>query len=116
MRALCIEDDIVIAMESKAVLEQLGFGNIYVAFTYRDAKFVVEHDVFDVAILDVNLGGGRDTPDLARELVSRGTQVVFTSRFAFARGLVSGLGIPILEKPLDFTELSALLKNLELAR
>ncbi len=55
-RALVVEDDPVIAMLAEETLRQLGARDVVVAGTRDEALAVLEHERFDLALLDVNLG------------------------------------------------------------
>lgn len=80
---LIIEDESIVALDAKNILEQEGYK---VAGVCRDAISGLrkaETSSPDVAIVDVNLVGSIDGISIARELSQRhGTQIIFATGFA----------------------------------
>ncbi len=112
LRVLVVEDEPVVAMYLEDLLEALGCQTIGPASRLVDglALAQAEDRSFDVAILDINLGGERSTP-IAEALRARGVP------FAFASGYGAppeGFGdeVPMIEKPYREAQVAAALDRL----
>jgi CheY-like chemotaxis protein len=97
LRVLVVEDEPVVAMYLEDLLDALGCRTIGPASRLADGLAMADDNGFDVAILDINLGGERSTP-IAEALRARGVP------FAFASGYGAppeGFGdeVPMIEKP-----------------
>lgn len=70
-RALVVEDNMIIALDTQECLLDLGVAQVDVEATVAGALSMIEQHDFDLALLDCNLGS--ETSDLvAEELASRG--------------------------------------------
>jgi len=110
LRVLVVEDEPVVAMYLEDLLDALGCETIGPASRLADGLELAEHGDFDVAILDINLGGERSTP-IAEALRLRGL------RFAFASGYgvpPEGFGdnVPMIEKPYREAQVAGALTRL----
>ncbi|MBB4839825.1 CheY-like chemotaxis protein [Sphingomonas kyeonggiensis] len=110
LRVLVVEDEPVVAMYLEDLLEALGCQTIGPASRLADGLALAEEQGFDVAILDINLGGERSTP-IAETLRARGVP------FAFASGYGAppeGFGdeVPMIEKPYREAQVAAALDRL----
>lgn len=107
---LVVEDEPVVAMYLEDLLEALGCETIGPASRLADGLALAEEGGFDIAILDINLGGERSTP-IAEALRERGVP------FAFASGYGSppeGFGetVPMIEKPYREAQVADALERL----
>jgi DNA-binding response OmpR family regulator len=100
-KALYLEDEALIAMDGEEILKRMGVGNVYVAYSVKDALKAVAAGSFDLALLDVNLGDGQSSVKLAEQLIEQGTVVVFASGYNPSEGMVGGLDVPLVVKPFD---------------
>jgi DNA-binding response OmpR family regulator len=100
-KALYLEDEALIAMDGEEILKMMGVGDVYVAYTVEDAAKAVAAKKFDLALLDVNLGGGQSSVKLAEDLIKGGTVVVFASGYNPSEGIVANLNVPLVVKPFD---------------
>ena len=101
-RILIIEDEALVAMELRFILEDLGHQVVGVAATARAARDLVrEHDV-DLALVDIHLSDGPTGIALGRELgQDMGVSVLFmTANPGMVREGVAG-AIGALSKPTD---------------
>jgi CheY-like chemotaxis protein len=108
-KVLIVEDEYMLAVILQDMVESLGVPKVSHAATLDDALDMVEHDEFDFAFLDINLGEENSFP-VARELVQR------KIRFVFASGYDSnydseGISAPLLRKPLGLEEIRAVLTS-----
>ncbi|MEO1649561.1 MAG: response regulator [Pseudomonadota bacterium] len=103
LTVLYLEDEPLIALDGESILGDIGFSQVNVASNLADAVAIADRGPVDVALLDVNLGDGTTSIDLAKRLVSSGTRVVFASGYNANEDMTGGLDVPTLPKP--FTEL-----------
>ena len=99
-RILIVEDEMLVAMDLEAILEEIGHEPVGIvpdlasADPYYDAAL-------DLALVDLNLRDGLTGPQIAERLTSRGVPVLFIT--ANPRMLGDGVAGPIgvLTKPTD---------------
>lgn len=107
-RVLIVEDEMMVALEMEAVIEDLGFEPIGIAADALTARRLADHKP-DVALVDLVLRDGLTGPDVGRDLVDRGIQVVFVT----ANPQMVGRGIPgalgVVEKPVDDNAIALIL-------
>ena len=97
---LYVEDEVIDSLETSQLLEEFGFSEVVTAHDLEQARAMVRQKRFSHALLDVNLGNGDRTFDLAEELSRMGVRVVFATGYgppSLSQGL-SGAGY--VEKPL----------------
>ena len=109
-RVLVVEDEMLVLMIMEDMLADLGCESVTAAATVAQALALIEANSFDVAMLDMNLGGDRSYP-VADALAARGVP------FAFATGYgghtLDGYGErPMLKKPFQFADLLSTLTGL----
>lgn len=97
-RILLVEDEMLVLMHLEARLEDLGCSSIRSASNVAQALFILEQDTFDMAIIDINLGGAKSCL-IADALEQRDTPYVFTTGYS-GRGAQGRREIrPMLFKP-----------------
>ncbi len=101
-RILIIEDEALVAMELRFVLEDLGHDVLGVAATAKAARDLVRENEVDLALVDIHLSDGATGIDLGRELGQEmGVSVLFmTANPGMVREGVAGT-IGVLSKPTD---------------
>lgn len=101
-RILIIEDEALVAMELRFVLEDLGHDVVGVAATAKSARDIVHDSEIDLALVDIHLSDGPTGIELGRELgQDRGVSVLFmTGNPGMVRDGVAGT-IGVLSKPTD---------------
>lgn len=101
-RILIIEDEALVAMELRFVLEDLGHEVVGIAATAKSAREMVRDSDIDLALVDIHLSDGPTGIDLGRELGQEmGVSVLFmTGNPGMVRGGVAG-AIGVLSKPTD---------------
>ncbi|MDQ8028310.1 MAG: response regulator [Brevundimonas sp.] len=101
-RILIIEDEALVAMELRFVLEDLGHEVVGVAADARTARNLVRETEVDLALVDIHLSDGPTGIDLGRELAQQlGVTVLFmTANPGMVRNGVAGT-IGVLTKPAD---------------
>jgi CheY-like chemotaxis protein len=75
-RVLVVEDEILILMMIEDMLADLGCESVTSAGTINRAVALIDGQVFDAAILDINLNG-HDSHPVADALAARGVLFVF---------------------------------------
>jgi DNA-binding response OmpR family regulator len=101
-RILIIEDEALVAMELRFVLEDLGYEIAGMAADARTARQIVNEQDIDLALVDIHLSDGPTGIDLGRELGQQlGVTVLFmTANPGMVRQGVAGT-IGVLSKPTD---------------
>ncbi|MFA4940397.1 response regulator [Brevundimonas sp.] len=101
-RILIIEDETLVAMELRFVLEDLGHEVLGVAATAKAARDLVRENDVDLALVDIHLSDGPTGINLGRELGQEmGVSVLFmTANPGMVRDGVAGT-IGVLSKPTD---------------
>lgn len=104
-KLLYVEDEVIISLETAETLrETFGF-EVTLAHTLDAAKRLVAQECFTHALLDVNLGRGETTTELAHKLSEEGATVVFCT--GYSRGEFDGITqYPVVEKPFRAEELA----------
>ena len=101
-RILVIEDEALVAMELRFVLEDLGYDVIGTVADADSARRVIQETEVDLALVDIHLSDGPTGIDLGRELAENlGVTVVFmTANPGMVRdGVANAIGV--LSKPTD---------------
>ncbi|MGN6549715.1 MAG: response regulator [Pararhizobium sp.] len=104
-RVLVAEDNLMVALDLVAILEDAGAIVIGPVARVSEALDLAENDNPEAAILDVNLLDGTATP-LAERLIARGVPLVFcTGTEAPAEILRRVPDLPVFKKPTDAVRL-----------
>ncbi len=98
-RTLIVEDEMIIAITLEAMLRDLGHEVVGIASRLDEAWEMVKTMDFDIAILDLNLGGDMTFP-IADFLLESNTPFIFST--GYGEGEVDGRFVqPVLTKPYD---------------
>lgn len=104
LRVLLVEDEGGVALLLEDMLEELGCEVAASVARISRALEAVRSQSFDLAVLDVNVGG-ETSFDLARLLLDRGTPFLFSTGYG-ATGLPADLvSCPVLSKPFTMESL-----------
>jgi len=110
MSVLLVEDEFLIALDAKQILEDCGATSIEVASSYEEAERCAQEAQFDVAVLDVNLNGHMSFP-IAKLIKKRGIPVILASGYALLERQLSGLdGVLCITKPYSPAQLQEALR------
>lgn len=85
-RVLVVEDEALIALLLEDMLQDLGHAVVGPALRLEEGLRLAASAEFDLAVLDVNLGGQPSTP-IARALEARGIPFLFATGYG-AEGLL----------------------------
>ena len=101
-RILIIEDEALVAMELRFVLEDLGYDVAGTAADARTARNLVQETEVDLALVDIHLSDGPTGVELGRELAQQAgvTVLYMTANPGMVRDGVAGT-IGVLSKPTD---------------
>jgi CheY-like chemotaxis protein len=113
LRVRVVEDEGLVAALIEDMLELLGHRAVAVASRVTQALAHVAENGFDVALLDVNLGGELVYP-VAVALASQGVPFVFSTGYAADELQEPFRFAPRLQKPYDVGQLGRLLSSLAL--
>jgi DNA-binding response OmpR family regulator len=109
-RVLIVEDEAMLSLNLEDMLRDLGCVVAGTAAKLDDAMAMARTSDFDIALLDVNLGGKRIDP-VAEAIRERGTPIVYVT--GYGKTAASGF---VLEKPHNAAELERTLSRALAAR
>ena len=113
-RVLVVEDEMLVLMMIEDMLADLGCKSVTSTATVDKALALIRAQVFDVALLDVNLNGS-DSHPVAEALSACGVPFVYSTGNT-GQSLRGGYSDrPVLKKPFKYEELVAVLTRLLLA-
>jgi two-component system, response regulator PdtaR len=99
-KILIVEDELLIAVEMEAIVEEHGHSAVGIATNKTEAHTIAARARPDVALVDINLSDGPTGPEIGLELARSGTTVIFvTANPRLAIADTSGI-IGVVEKPL----------------
>jgi CheY-like chemotaxis protein len=105
-RILVVEDEMLVLMSIEDMLADLGCESVAAAATVDQAVALIDAQVFDAAMLDMNLNGTKSFP-VADKLAARGVPFIFATGYS-AQDMRDGYGNrPVLKKPIRYAELAA---------
>jgi CheY-like chemotaxis protein len=109
---LVVEDNPIIAMNTEALLRELGIPRVQTAGAVAPALELVESERFDLAILDLQLADGEDSLPVAALLGAQGVPIIFATGFGENISLPEGHGAArILKKPYSFDDLERIIRS-----
>lgn len=99
-RVLIVEDEMLVAADIQATIEELGHRTVGIAADKETALRLAQHEP-DIALVDLNLRDGPTGPEIGATLSERGVAVVFVT--ANPRMLGNGVrgALGVLSKPCD---------------
>ena len=111
---LVLEDEQIIALDLKDILEDAGVGEVEIYGESKTALAALEEKTPDAAVLDMNLGGGKTSAEVARALQEKGCPYIFLSGYAEATmKLPDDLrAADRLSKPFDDREVKSAVRSL----
>jgi CheY-like chemotaxis protein len=107
---LLVEDEMLNMMMFEGMLADLGCQAVTVSATIEDALARVADNVFDVAMLDLNLSGVKSYP-VADALAARGVPFFFSTGYGDKDIEADYRDRPVLKKPVQAAQLVKLLCN-----
>ena len=111
LRILIAEDELIILMMIEGMLSDLGCSSVVSAPSVDKALTLVDAQQFDIALLDMNLGGS-DSGPVAEALERRGVPFVYCTGNRAGNSAKGDLDRPVLRKPFSAEELAAALSRL----
>ncbi|MBB3224888.1 response regulator [Pseudoduganella umbonata] len=105
MQILVVEDDAVLAMVCAAALEEAGHTVVGPVHDVESFRAISGLDGTNLALLDINLAGGNEGLELARQLRQRGIPALFVSGQLGAARDSASLALGLLRKPYDVDDL-----------
>lgn len=67
-KILIVEDEMIISATIEESLNKIGYNNIEIAFNAQKAVEMIDHNSYDVILMDINLGKGKDGIDVIEEI------------------------------------------------
>jgi CheY-like chemotaxis protein len=103
-RILIVEDEMLVLMSIEDMLADLGCESVAAAATVDQAVGLIHAQVFDAAMLDINLNGTKSFP-VADKLAALGVPFFFSTAYS-AQALRDGYhDRPLLKKPIRYEAL-----------
>jgi CheY-like chemotaxis protein len=110
-RILVVEDEMLVLMSIEDMLADLGCESVAAAATVDQAIALIHAQVFDAAMLDMNLNGTKSFP-VADKLAELGVPFIFATGYS-AQDMRDGYGDrPLLKKPIRYAELAEVFASL----
>ena len=106
LRVLVVEDEAIIRMMVVGMLEELGHTIAAEAGHLDKAVELARSTNFDIAVLDVNVGGKIISP-VAEVIKGRGLPIIFATGYGPAGVPLGFKDRPILQKPFELKALAA---------
>ena len=113
-RVLVVEDEMLVVMMIEDMLADLGCKSVSTAATVDMALTLINAQVFDVALLDMNLNG-TDSQPVAEALSARRVPFVYSTGNTGQSSKDGYSDRPVLKKPFRYEELVAIIAGLKLA-
>jgi DNA-binding response OmpR family regulator len=101
MRCLVVEDEFLIALDLQEIFEAAGAAAVTCLANAEAVLAALREEKFNLAILDINLGGATRTSfSVAEALTAQKTPFVFLTGMRRDATMTSGFEhVPLLEKP-----------------
>lgn len=106
MKALVIEDEVLVAMHIEDELERIGVASIGIAAD-REEAFQLAQAKPDIAFVDLNLRDGRTGIDIAAHLVNLGIAVFYATANPSDLGEGRQYALDVINKPVTQADLLA---------
>jgi CheY-like chemotaxis protein len=103
-QVLIVEDEPLLALLLEEMLTEQGYRIVATASRFDDAMEKARSMSFDVAILDMNLGGTTTFP-IAEVLLTKGKRFVFATGYGAPSIPPSLKQIPVIQKPFQENQL-----------
>ena len=112
-RCLVVDDQFLIAMDIRQIVEGAGAKSVVCVATGEEALAALDSGAIDFAILDVKLGGELPTSmSIAARLAAEGTPFVFLTGVRIDDPVFRQFpDTPVIEKPYDVTALLAAIRR-----
>ena len=103
-RVLVVEDEMLVLMNIEDMLADLGCESVAAAATVDQAVALIDAQVFDAAMLDMNLNGTKSFP-VADKLAALGVPFLFSTGYRAGDMRDGYRERPVLKKPICYQEL-----------
>jgi CheY-like chemotaxis protein len=110
-RVLVVEDELLILMMIEDMLADLGCASVTAAASVDKAVALINAEVFDAALLDMNLNGNT-SHSVAEALAARGVPFIYSTGNKSHTPSDSYPDRPVLKKPFRFEELVEIITRL----
>jgi CheY-like chemotaxis protein len=110
-RVLVVEDEMLILIMIEDMLADLGCDSVTAAATVSQAVALIEAEIFDVAMLDMNLNGNNSLV-VADALAARDVPFVFSTGYSCHDTRNGHRNRPVLKKPFMEKDLTEMLRRL----
>lgn len=98
MRVLLVEDESLVSMLAEDILAEAGC-EVVLAMRLEEGLHLAASERFDLAVLDINLGGGQTSYPIARLLMDRAIPFAFASGYGHQALSTDLQKHPMVQKP-----------------
>lgn len=105
-----VEDEVLLRMMTAEMLEELGHRVVAEAGSISVAEPLARTAEFDLAVLDINIGGNAITP-IAQIIADRGLPLIFVSGYGAEGRPLSFQDRPALRKPFLIESLAEMIEK-----
>jgi CheY-like chemotaxis protein len=102
-KILVVEDEVLVLMMIEGMLSDMGCEAVFSASTNRGAIELINSQVFDAAMLDMNLNG-KDSSDVADALAESGVPFAYATGNSVSDDREGFRNRPVLRKPFGDVE------------
>jgi DNA-binding NtrC family response regulator len=110
-RVLVVEDEMLILMMTESMLADLGCESVTAAVSVNQALALIDEQIFDIAMLDMNLDGNKSHA-VADALAAHSVPFVFATGGSEHETSVEHRDRPMLKKPFQFEKMVEILTRL----
>ena len=115
-RILIVEDELLIQMVNKQVLEEAGYSIVGLASNAEEAIKIAQEEPLDLIIMDIKLEGEKDGVDAMMEIRNFSQVPVLyltgnSDSYHFNRAKETGMA-DFLVKPIDFSTLISIIQKI----
>lgn len=104
-RLLLVEDSMMIALDAQAMLQEAG-AEVEIAGSVKEAQRALQHNRFDLAVLDVNLSG-ETSLGIAEDLEGEQQPFLFATGYGVSTAIPERFGyVPLVTKPYNVSALA----------
>lgn len=108
---LYLEDEVLIAFDIAAFLEELDVGDVTTAHKLKSAWMAIENKRFDLALLDINVDRRQTSFEIGSHLREAGCTVIYASGNGCDAASLRGDGYHFVDKPFNHTDLERLIRD-----
>ena len=110
---LIVEDDFIISMDLKTIINKMGFRVIATCANSEDAIWHTDNHSVDLVLADLNIRGELSGFECVKYITQKSIPVIIITAHLEDEMLkvVNELAIPVVQKPFDYKKLRSSIEN-----